>query len=131
MITFVSSFFYDTDVGLTGKDLAMQFGITPRQLKYKLAKAGLSLRAAYSPIDQQELENLVREMCTENNELGEVMLRARLLLMGYRVQRRRVRQAIEDTVGHLIQPRRLQRRVYRVRGPLSLFHIDANHKLIR
>ena len=109
----------------------MQFGITPRQLKLKLSKAGLSLRAAYSPINQHNLENLVRQMCTENNELGEVMVRARLLVMGHKVQRARVRQAIEDTVGHLVQSRRIRRRTYRVRGPLSLFHIDGNHKLIR
>ena len=55
-----------------------------------------------------------------------------LLARGLRVQQHRVRkiQRKIDPNG----PRRLStinRRVYQVPGPKSLYHIDENHKLIR
>ena len=97
---------------------------------YYMRKYGLSVRLSYSNITTADLERLVYEICTENNELGEVFVRARLLDIGQRVQRNRVRNAIHATVGALIQPRRMARRVNCVLAPLPLLHLDNNHKLI-
>ena len=95
-----------------------------------MRKYGLSVNLSYSNISTPDLERLVYEICTENNELGEVFVKARLLHIGHRVQRQRVHNAIHATVGAIIQPRRIARRVYCVLAPLSLLHLDANHKLI-
>ena len=53
---------------------------------------------------------------------------------GFRVQRWRLRDALYTLDETGIQERkkgRLQRRVYNVKGPNHLWHIDTNHKLIR
>lgn len=55
-----------------------------------------------------------------------------LLSCGYRVQQHRIRQSLRRVDPHGCTLRQLQaRRVYRVPGPRSLYHIDGNHKLIR
>ena len=53
---------------------------------------------------------------------------------GVRVQRQRLRKSIKrvDPVGRRIRAiNTIQRRVYNVHSPLSLWHMDGNHKLIR
>ena len=49
-----------------------------------------------------------------------------------RVQRWRLRQAVVMIRGHEgMKNRRLHRRRYKVRAPLSMVHVDTHHKLIR
>ena len=53
---------------------------------------------------------------------------------GYRIQWERVRQSLlrTDPLGVRQRWRKsIRRRVYHVSGPLALWHIDGNHKLIR
>jgi FKBP-type peptidyl-prolyl cis-trans isomerase 2 len=50
--------------------------------------------------------------------------------MAVHVSRARVREAMISSVGRRQLYRRIARRVYSVRGPLSLVHLDGNHKLI-
>ena len=53
---------------------------------------------------------------------------------GLRIQWERVRQSLLRTDPSGVHQRRresIRRRVYRVSGPLALWHIDGNHKLIR
>ena len=57
-----------------------------------------------------------------------------LLAQGIRVQRRRIRNSVKrmDPVGRRIRTINvIRRRVYNVHSPLSLWHMDGNHKLIR
>jgi hypothetical protein len=42
----------------------------------------------------------VRQICTENSEIGEVSVRSRLRSYGFNVQRARVCAAIKSIVGH-------------------------------
>ena len=76
------------------------------------------------------LESLAFQICTENQNVGAVMLRARLSAMGVHVSRAKVRAAMIAAVGRRTLYRKIARRVYSVRGPLSLLHLDGNHKLI-
>jgi hypothetical protein len=105
--------------------------MTVRSLRYRMAQCGIRVRNRYSLISTADLESLVRQICTENSALGEVSVRSRLGHYGFNVQRGRVRAAIDATVGHIVQPRRIMRRVYYVRAPLSVIHLDGNHKLVR
>lgn len=68
------------------------------------------------------------QIVTENTNLGEVSIRSRLCALGLKIQRQRVRDTIKNTAGHLFQPRKI---INKVRAPLSLLHIDGNHKLIK
>ena len=54
-----------------------------------------------------------------------------LVSQGIRVQRARLRNSLKrvDRVGRRL--RSINRRVYNVRSPLSLWHMDGNHKLVR
>ena len=61
---------------------------------------------------------------------GEIYVRARLKEMGLTIQRQRVRTALE-TVKDRYPKRKIQRRSYYVRAPLSMLHMDGYHKLIR
>ena len=105
--------------------------MTVRSLRYRMSQCGVTVRGLYSLISTEDLESLVRQICTENNALGEVSVRSRLGYYGIRVQRSRVRAAMDATVGQLVQPRRIRRRVYYVRAPLAVIHLDGNHKLVR
>lgn len=64
------------------------------------------------------------------------MVKGRLKSMGIHVQWRRVPASMHrvDSLGILSRLTGLGcivRRTYSVRGPLSLWHVDTNHKLIR
>ena len=53
---------------------------------------------------------------------------------GIRVQRRRLRESVKrvDPVGRRLRRiNGIKRRIYSVHSPLSLWHMDGNHKLIR
>ena len=63
-------------------------------------------------------------------------MRGHLLARGFKLQEERVRQSMrrtdpEGTFVRALQLKVTHRRVYNVRGPLALWHIDGNHKLKR
>jgi hypothetical protein len=64
---------------------------------------------------------------------GETYVRGALRAQGIHIQRWKVREALEtiDPVNRAIRRRyAIQRRLYNVRKPNHLWHIDSNHKLI-
>lgn len=120
-----------TELGFRISEVAELIGCTKRTLERRMSASGLSVRGLYTDVTDFQLEDLVRQISRENDALGEKMLRQRLSQLGIRVQRRRLRQAIRNTTGPQLLHRRVKRRVYKVRGPLSMVHLDGNHKLIR
>lgn len=65
---------------------------------------------------------------------GTKTIEGELVSQGIRVQRRRLRESIKrvDPVGRRLRSlNSIRRRVYNVRSPLALWHMDGNHKLIR
>lgn len=92
---------------------------------------GLSVRGEKSRISNADLEVLVIQIINENPLLGEVLVWNKLCAMGICLTRDRVRRAIHATVGPRTIAPAISRRRYNVRAPLSIIHLDGNHKLIR
>lgn len=94
----------------------------------------ISLLGAYS-ISDDELDSLVASIKNDLPNAGYRMVRGRLESMGHRVQWRRVAASMHR-VDSLAVISRLSglgcvvRRVYSVPGPLSLVHVDTNHKFV-
>ena len=115
--------------------IANIIGISRATLYRRLDEWQLSRDAYYSSISDGDLDQLVRRIKVQQNpNIGEVMLMAALKVHNVWVQRTRLRASIQRVDPHATALRRretVQRRVYSVDGPNSLWHIDGNHKLIR
>ena len=69
-----------------------------------------------------------------NRNIGIWLTKGFLAAKGHRVQLHRIRAALMRTYPIGLVERHtsaIVRRKYQVHGPLSLWHIDSNHKLIR
>ena len=76
----------------------------------------------------------VLEIKTLNFLTGCKTIEGYLVSQGVHVQRWRLRSAIKrvDPIGRRLRSMNaIRRRVYNVRSPLALWHMDGNHKLIR
>lgn len=92
------------------------------------------LLGTYSQISDDDLDALVRETQQCHPNVGIRMLTGFLKTNGRRIQRERIRQSLLRTDPLGVMPRwrkAVQRRKYNVHSPLSLWHIDGCHKLIR
>ena len=92
------------------------------------------LTGTYSHIDDDHLDQFVREAQQENPNIGLRLTRGFLKSRGHRVQLERIRGSLLRTDPEGVLQRwsqAVRRRRYSVPGPLSLWHIDGNHKLIR
>ncbi|XP_071855034.1 uncharacterized protein [Apostichopus japonicus] len=99
-----------------------------------LKKEGLNARSRYTNMTDISLREHVANLHREFPNSGEKMMRSYLRADGIRVQRRRVRSALElaDPVGTAGRwGSSVSRRSYSVPGPNSLWHIDGHMKLIR
>lgn len=70
----------------------------------------------------------------DNPDIGIRMLKGHLQSLGHRIQRARICSSLRRTDPTGVMQRwqkTIKRRQYQVRAPLSLWHIDGNHKLIR
>ena len=108
--------------------------VSIRTVRRRMSEYGLSIRATYSSISDQELDVVVAGIQHQFPLCGYRQMQGHLAAQGLRIQQGRVRESQRrvDPGGCLM--RRLSsinRRVYRVNGPLALWHIDGNHKLIR
>ncbi|KTG43905.1 hypothetical protein cypCar_00048876 [Cyprinus carpio] len=108
----------------------------PSQYSQQTDEFCLSARQNYSNVTDQELDNAVQRIKKEMPTAGYRMVKGRLKSMGIHVQWRRVTASMHrvDSLGILSRLTGLGcivRRTYSVRGPLSLWHVDTNHKLIR
>jgi len=99
-----------------------------------MADYGLSITAEYTPFTDAELDRLVEDVQRDFPMGGNRQMQGHLMSRGFRVQQQKIREAQlrVDPLGSLM--RRLHTmncRQYQVPAPLSLWHIDGNHKLIR
>lgn len=102
----------------------------------RMQEFGLSVRGSYSTMTDQELDNIISVIKSQMPNAGYRMVQGHLVSMGLRVQWWRMMASMHrvDAAGIFSRITELGcvvRRSYSVRGPLSLVHIDTNHKLIR
>ena len=101
--------------------------MTYRSLRRYMSRRQITVRGFYSLISADALQILIFQICSENPRLGIKMVANRLLAMRHRVQRVRVREAMNLIFCSRQVNRRLRRREYSVRAPLSVFHFDGDH----
>ena len=108
--------------------------ISVRTVRRRMSEYGLSIRATYSAITEQDLDVIINRIQQEFPLCGYRQMVGHLQAQEIRVQQSRVRESQRRVDPGGCVMRRLStihRRTYRVNGPLSLWHIDGNHKLIR
>lgn len=115
--------------------LAQLCGVSRRTLNRRLKEHSLSVRGCYSNISDNELDRLVRAIKLRMPHAGYRLVKGELLARGHRIQWHRVKASMQRVDGAGILARMVQlgfiaRRTYSVPAPLSLVHVDTNHKLI-
>ena len=76
----------------------------------------------------------VQQVTKEFPYCGENLVKQIIRQRGIKVTRAKIRESIHRVDQHGVDSRkrgRLHRRVYDVKGPNHLWHIDTNHKLVR
>ena len=95
---------------------------------------GFSVTALYSTITDHELDSIVSQIKHEFPNSGYRLMHGNLLSRGIRLQQMRIRESLlrVDPEGVAIRwGSALERRKYTIFSPLSLWHLDGYHKLIR
>ena len=118
----------------TVPQIADLLGVSVRTVHRRMREYDISISQQYSTVSDLELDQLVGEILAEFPTCGNKQMLGHLLSKGYRVQQCRVRESQRRTDPIGVAGRRLtavNRRVYSVPAPRSLFHIDGYHKLIR
>jgi hypothetical protein len=83
-----------------------------------------------SEISDNDLDRVILEIYHQFPSFGRRMIDGYLLQLGIRVPRKRLLASYERTIGPTTAafgPRRIERRVYSVPGPNSLWHHDGQH----
>ncbi|XP_031563975.1 uncharacterized protein LOC116299457, partial [Actinia tenebrosa] len=99
-----------------------------------MSEFGLRVSGTFSKLSDEQLDSIVMQAQRDNPNIGIRMLKGHLQSLGHRIQRARICSSLRRTDPTGVMQRwkkTIKRRQYRVRAPLSLWHIDGNHKLIR
>lgn len=113
-------------IGISWTEIASLFGISRMSLYQKRKEAGIVDDFKYTNISDDDLEHEVKDIKSEMPNVGEKIIAGVLRARNIFVQRRRIRQAI-----HAVDPintalrwhKKINRRIYSVPGPMSLWHI--------
>lgn len=121
------------EINLSVDCIAKLLGISARTVNRWMREFGLSITKSYSNATDQELDDIVQQIKNEMPTTGYQMVKRRLKSMGIHVQWRRVTASVHwvDSFGILSRLTRLGCivwRTYSVKGPLSLWHVETNHK---
>ena len=119
------------DYEFKASEMAKILGVCEKTVYRRMEEYGLSMRHSYSSITEDELDATVKEILMEFPNTGYKTMRGHLLSRGLKLQEYRVRKDPEGVLVRALQLRVTHRRVYNVRGPLSLWHMDGHHKLKR
>ncbi|KAK3747006.1 hypothetical protein QZH41_011963 [Actinostola sp. cb2023] len=122
--------------GFSLPNIASILGVSLRTIERRINKFNISTRLFYSEIDDDTLDDTIRDISRTFPSAGYRRMTGFLLSRGIRVQQERIRLSMRrvDPEGVLLRSLQLttvRRRKYQVYAPLALWHIDGNHKLIR
>ena len=119
------------ETGLNWCSIAQLMGVSERTIPRRRIEFGIEPN--FSKITDSDLDNHVREILQLTPYSGETYIRGGLKARRVLVQRQRVRESLKrvDPIGRSVRRRyAICRRVYNVRGPNNLWHMDSNHKII-
>ena len=122
------------NLNFTCPKIADLLGVSLRTIRRRMDEYGLSVSHFYSSISDHELLRVMKDIYSSFPNCGYRMMDGHLRRRGIRVSQARIRSSIHcvDPEGVALRWRQaIKRRQYRVAGPLALWHIDGNHKLIR
>ena len=125
---------YLLTIGFSCPKIAVVLGVSLSTIRRRMAECGLSVASLYSCITDNELDLVVSQIQAEFPNCGYRLMYGQLLCRGHRVVQARIRESLRrvDPEGVIIRWNyTAQRRKYNVLSPLSLWHLDGNHKLIR
>ena len=111
-------------------EIATMLSVSESTIYGRMRSYGLS-KLDFSEITDQQLDTKVSKIVQDFPFCGENMIKQLLLGKGIKVQRSRMRDSIHRVDSQGVAGRRknrLQRRVYNVKGPNHLWHVDTNHK---
>ena len=114
--------------------IAQLLGVPISTVRRRMSSYNLSIRSTYSPMTDDQLDELVAAVQQQFPNWGNRQMYGHLVSHGIRIPFSRVResQSRVDPEGCMLRRlRNLRRRTYSVQGPQHLWHIDGNHKLIR
>lgn len=111
-------------------------GVSESTIKRRLKEYGFRIRDTYSTLNDEELDGKIQSIIHGHPNIGCQSVKGHLLSQGERVQEYRIRDSLRrvDPAGVVLRRlcmRVIHRRSYSVPAPLSLWHIDGYHKLIR
>ncbi len=118
----------------TVPQIARMFEVSVSTIRRRMSELGLFVRAYYSTISDRDLDELVSSIQQQYPMCGNRQMQGHLLYHGHRVQQISLRDSqrrIDPNGTALRRLHVLNRRTYSVPAPLSLYHIDGHHKLIR
>ena len=121
--------------GFTTPQISDMIRVSESTVKRRLKVYDLKRDRMYSALTDDELDEKVNMVLADFPNTGYKRMKGFLLSDGLKVQEERVREAMRRVDPEGVMLRGLQshpviRRKYKVAGPLSLYHMDGNHKLI-
>ena len=125
---------YFVEYELTCPDIAEALGVSVSTIKRRLREFNISIRDTMTDISDTNLDAVVRNIQADFPNAGYRRMQSQLNLRGIKVSQSRVRESMQRTDPDGVAMRWLSitpRATYSVSGPLALWHIDGNHKLIR
>ena len=119
------------EAGYTWLEISRVLGTRRSTFWRRLTESGITIEK-YSEISDSSLDLLVRRYGERNPHCGQIMLQG--YLRSVNVQRKMILESIArvDPLNSMMRRHHLiTRRVYKVPGSNSLWHIDGHHSLIR
>ena len=116
--------------GFTGPAIANMLGVSLRTVRRRINQYGLFKDAYRTDITDAELDDIVYHVMGQFPNIGYRRLEGELRSRNIMITRARCREVLRRRVVERLHSL-CYRRKYSVYGPLALWHVDGNHKLIR
>jgi hypothetical protein len=116
------------------KDIACALGVSQSTIVRRMRDNGLQIRQNTNIMSDEELDGKITQVLREFPNAGYRRVMSQLVVNGLKPSQIQVRESMRRVNPQGVALRWLRltpRRQYRVSGPLALWHIDGNHKLIR
>ena len=123
------------DLGFSWTKIGEMLGVSRWTIHRRVAEYGLANMTGFHNLSDEELDKMVKEFILNHGSTpGQGYVEGYLKSIGFRIQRRRIRESMARVDPHNTALRWgivVSRRKYHVPWPNSLWHLDGHHSLIR